>query len=88
MSETWWIAPDVRAALASRAALDIAAWMQPADKRVVLSTDRQSAAVRWDGNEPLLVKWRAPLETRRRRTWMRPSRERREARALRRAATL
>jgi hypothetical protein len=41
-----------------------------------------------DGDEALLVKWRAPLDRRRRRTWMRLSRERKEARALRRAATL
>jgi len=88
MSETWWITPDVRVALEGLAPLDTAAWMQPGESRIVLSTDRQSAAVRWDGAAPLLVKWRAPLAARRRRTWMRPSRERKEARALRRAATL
>ncbi|MDJ0520541.1 MAG: lipopolysaccharide kinase InaA family protein [Planctomycetota bacterium] len=88
MSETWWIAPDARQRLERHAPLDVAAWMQHGDDRVVLSTDRQSAAVRWQGDESLLVKWRATLPGRRRRTWMRASRERKEARALRRAATL
>ncbi len=88
MSETWWLAPAARADLEAHARLDVAAWMQPAAERTTLSTDRQSAAVRWDGEDPLLVKWRAPLPERRRRTFLRPSRERKEARALGRAAVL
>ncbi len=88
MRDVWWLADGARAALEARAPLDVAAWMQPGDDREVLSTDRQSAAVVWKGDAPLLVKWRAPIAGRRRRTWFRPSRERNEARAMQRAAAL
>lgn len=88
MRERWWVEEGRLAALRGRADLDVAAWMQPAAGREVLSSDRQSAAVRWPGDPPLLVKWRVPRPSRRRRTFLRPSRERAEARALRRAAAL
>ena len=86
MSERWWLDPAHRAALEAHAPLDVAAWMQPAADRRVLSSDRQSAAVRWDGPPCLLVKWRVPIAGRRAKTWLRASRERAEARALRQAA--
>jgi len=86
MQETWWLADGAREVLEARAPLDVAAWMQPAANRSILSTDRQSAAVRWSGAPALLVKWRTPIAGRRRRTWLRPSRERLEARAMRKAA--
>lgn len=88
MAERWWVEEEHRAALAARAPLDVAAWMQPGADRVVLSSDRQSAAVRWDGDVPLLVKWRAPIPGRKAKTWLRPSRERREADAMRAARAL
>ena len=88
MAERWWIEEEHRGALAGRAPLEVAAWMQPGDGRTVLSSDRQSAAVRWDGEAPLLVKWRAPIPGRRAKTWLRPSRERAEAEAMRRAEAL
>lgn len=85
MTETWWLAEQARAAIEGRGGLDVAAWMNPAGSHEVLSSDRQSAAVRIDGDPPLLVKWRAPIRGRRRRTFLRPSRERREALAMRAA---
>lgn len=88
MAERWWVEEEHRAALAARAPFDVAAWMQPGDGRTLLSSDRQSAAVRWDGDVPLLVKWRAPIAGRRAKTLLRPSRERAEADAMRRAVAL
>lgn len=88
MPTRWWIEDKHRAALEARAPLEVAAWMQPDDGRQVLSSDRQSAAVRWAGSTPLLVKWRAPMPGRRAKTWLRPSRERREAEAMTRAHAL
>jgi len=46
---------EARPALERTAPLDVAAWMQPAKGRHTLSTDRQSAAVHWKGDEPFLV---------------------------------
>lgn len=86
MSECWRMDPARRSALEALAPLDVAAWMQPGEARMVLSTDRQSAAVRWEADPPLLVKWRVPIPRRRARTWLRTSRERAEASALRTAA--
>ena len=88
MAERWWVEEEHRAALEARAPLDVAAWMQPAADRRVLSSDRQSAAVCWDGETPLLVKWRAPIPGRKAKTLLRPSRERAEAEAMARAAAL
>ena len=88
MAERWWVEEEHRAALEARAPLDVAAWMQPAADRRVLSSDRQSAAVLWDGDAPLLVKWRAPIPGRKAKTLLRPSRERAEADAMRAARKL
>lgn len=85
MAERWWIDEEHRAALTSRAPLDVAAWMQPGPERLVLSSDRQSAAVLWNGDVPLLVKWRVPIAGRKGKTWLRASRERAEADAMRAA---
>ncbi len=86
MAERWWLDDDHRTALSARTAFDVAAWMQSGDGRTLLSSDRQSAAVRWDGEPPLLVKWRAPIPGRKGKTLLRPSRERAEARIMRAAA--
>lgn len=85
MKETWWVTPDPRAALDRVAPLDVSAWMEVAAVGRRLSSDRQSAAARLDTEPPLLVKWRRPLPGHWRRTILRPSRERREARAMLRA---
>jgi len=81
MNERWWVADEQRDAPSLRDRLRVAAWMQPGDDRHVLSSDRQSAAVLHGGDTPLLVKWRRPLPDRVRRTFLRASRERLEARA-------
>ncbi len=79
MKETWWLADEARAAIEARG-LDVAAWMHA--EGAVLSSDRQSAAIHINAQPPLLVKWRAPIPGRRRRAFLRPSRERREAFAM------
>lgn len=81
MIEHWWLSPEVRGPLEDRAPLDVAAWMHAAADAQVLSSDRSSVTVRVPGTPPLLVKWRRPRKGRGRRTFLRPSRERREARA-------
>ncbi|MHC5009561.1 MAG: lipopolysaccharide kinase InaA family protein [Planctomycetota bacterium] len=86
MRESWWVAPESCAQLDALGLVSVAASMEIAAGGEVLSTDRQSAAVRLDGPCPLLVKWRRPREGRRARTLMRPSRERAEARAMIEAA--
>jgi hypothetical protein len=83
--ETWWVARDVREAL-ERVGIDsVVAAMARAACGQILSRDRQSATVLIDGGSlgPLVLKWRRPLPRRRLRTWVRPSRERREARGVR-----
>lgn len=82
MRERWWLAAERRAVLEDHGPLGVARWMHLPCETRVLSTDRQSAALRVDGAPPLLVKWRRPLPGRRRRTFLRPSRERREAVAM------
>ncbi len=79
MKETWWLRDRSRDWLEPQCAFDVAAWMSLAATGTVLSSDRQSAAVRVDAEAPLFVKWRRPRKGRRLRTWGRPSRERREA---------
>jgi hypothetical protein len=88
VTERWWVDPAAAGRLAARglSRLDDLAVAVRAGR--TLSTDRQAAAVLLDGDPPLLVKWRHTLPGRRWRTWGRPSRERAEARALRRAAAL
>lgn len=81
MTESWWVAAPHREALEALAPLDIAAWMARAARGTVLSSDRQSMAVRVDAQgASWLVKWRHTLPARRTKTWGRPSRERRELR--------
>lgn len=53
--------------------------MTVAEDGTRLSSDRQSAAVRVEAGSPLLVKWRRPRPGRRWKTFLRASRERREA---------
>ncbi len=77
MIERWWLSPTHRQALEERAPLRVAAWMQDGPGRRLLSSDRQSAAVLLEGTSPLLLKWRHPLPSRRRKTFLRASRERR-----------
>ncbi len=79
MSETWWLAADARGRLERHAPLDIAAWMHAVQDGQVLSSDRNAMVVRLEGDPPLLVKWRRPRRGRGRRTWLRASRERKEA---------
>jgi tRNA A-37 threonylcarbamoyl transferase component Bud32 len=55
--------------------------MHAAEHGQVLSSDRNAMVVRLEGDPPLLLKWRRPRPGRRRRTWLRASRERKEARA-------
>lgn len=81
MSESWWLAADARGRLERHAPLDVAAWMHAASTGSVLSSDRNAMVVRMEGDPPLLVKWRRPRRGRRRRTWLRASRERKEASA-------
>jgi len=81
VNETWWLADGVREWLQPQAPFDVAAWMTLAGEGSLLSSDRQSAAVRVDGDSTLLVKWRRPRRGRRLRTWRRASRERKEAAA-------
>jgi len=88
VNERWWVAsdaPDVPAVLHANVQgatprARVCDWMQPGPERQILSSDRQSAAVRFAGDLPLLVKWRRPLPRRAGRTFLRASRERREAR--------
>ncbi len=94
MRETWWLARDARSVLAAHdLPLSVAGMMERSRKGRLLSSDRQSAAVLLEGGEtleavgtPLLLKWRAPRRGRRWRTFLRASRERREARFLLRVA--
>ncbi|MFV1958971.1 MAG: hypothetical protein ACC662_06115, partial [Planctomycetota bacterium] len=87
MHETWWIDGGadgpVRAALDARGLVSIAACMAAGRREgEVLSTDRNAAALRLPGTPPVLLKWRRPRPGRRRRTFLRASRERKEARAM------
>ena len=86
MIERWWVDEERRDSLP--VPLRVADWMQPAPGREVLSSDRQSAAMLLSGETPLLVKWRCPLASRAKRTFLRPSRERLEARAALRLRAL
>ena len=81
MIEHWWLSPEVRGPLEERAPLDVSAWMHAAESGRVLSSDRQSVSVRIGGEPPFFVKWRRTRRGRKRRTFLRPSRERKEARA-------
>lgn len=64
-------------------ALSVAGWMQACAAGRVLSTDRDSAAVRVEGEAgPWLVKWRAPRAGKGWKQAWRASRERREALGL------
>jgi tRNA A-37 threonylcarbamoyl transferase component Bud32 len=85
MIERWWVAREAEQALRTRAIDGIDACVAASREGTTLSSDRQSAAVRVPGDPPLLVKWRHTLPPRRWRTWLRRSRERREARAALRA---
>jgi hypothetical protein len=88
VNERWWLAADARKVLGDRADLSVAGWMQAAADGEVLSTDRDSAAVHLQGpGMGLLVKWRAVPAAKRWRWWLRPSRERTEARGLQAART-
>jgi hypothetical protein len=82
MKERWWVAEEHLEAL--EAHLRVSTWMQPGPERELLSSDRQSAAVRVEGSPALFVKWRRPRHGKARRTFLRASRERLEARAARR----
>lgn len=83
MRETWWLSPEARAWTAPVRARSVAGWMAAAAAGRVLSTDRDAAAVRLDlDGRPVLLKWRAVRPERRTRTWLRASRERREALGL------
>ena len=88
MRETWWFAKGARDALDAAGLVSVAACMAAAERGRRLSSDRQSAAVRLDGDPPLLLKWRRPRPGRRWRTWLRASRERREARVALRLLAL
>lgn len=88
MHETWWLAADARSWLdPHELPLSVAGMMERCRAGRLLSSDRQSAAVLCEAEEaPLLVKWRAPRTGRTWKTTLRPSRERKEATFLLRAA--
>lgn len=86
MNERWWLRAEGSELPGELRDDRVCDWMQPGAGRQVLSSDRQSAAVRFDLQPPLLVKWRRPLSRRTRRTFLRASRERREARVALAAA--
>jgi len=88
MQERWWLAAAAREALGTHLEADVATWMARASEGTVLSSDRSSAVVRLETPSPMIVKWRRPRPGRGRRTWLRASRELREARATRRLAQL
>lgn len=89
MIERWWWAPGAAERLGPAAREDVGAWMRRAEEGECLSSDRSAVAARVVvGGEALLVKWRRPRRGRRLRTWLRPSRERLEARVLDRLAGL
>jgi hypothetical protein len=84
VKERWWLGPGADQRLGPRTAWTIPEWMHAEGE--VLSTDRDSAAVRVpDAKGALLVKWRVVAPGRRWRWWLRASRERGEARGLPRA---
>lgn len=83
MKERWWFGADAQKALGARLDLSVAGWMQATATGEVLSTDRDSAAVRLEVEAgSLLVKWRAVRPEQRWRWWLRASRERCEARGM------
>lgn len=83
MRELWWVSSAAAEALGALGARSVSGWMAACAAGTTLSTDRDAAAVRLEGPRgPLLVKWRAVPAARRWRWWLRPSRERREARGL------
>ncbi len=90
--ERWWIEGggdgERRRQLDARGLTSVAGTMAIAAGGEILSTDRNSAAVRLGGAVPLLIKWRRPRPGRARRTLLRASRERREARALMKARAI
>lgn len=88
MIERWWIDPGAAAMLGERGLTTLDGCAAAAARGRVLSRDRQSAAVLLEGSPPLLLKWRHTLPGRRGRTWLRRSRERREAVAARKAGRL
>lgn len=88
MQERWWLAAAARDALGAQLEDDVASWMAHAAQGTVLSSDRSSAVVRLETPRPMIVKWRRPRPGRGRRTWLRASRELREARATRHLADL
>ena len=90
MIERWWVDEQRKSEYRNSPSgpLRVSAWMQPAPGRTILSSDRQSAAVLFAGDTPLLVKWRCPLASRAKRTFLRASRERLEARAALQARAL
>jgi tRNA A-37 threonylcarbamoyl transferase component Bud32 len=88
VKETWRWEEGGEAVLAPRGLAAIDAIVAAAATGRVLSSDRQSAAVLLPGEPPLLVKWRHTLPARRWRTFLRASRERKEADAARRARGL
>lgn len=78
MNERWWIDARHREKLEAVAPCRIAAWVEAAQQAEILSSDRQSVAARLP-RAGLFVKWRHTSPARRRKTWGRASRERREA---------
>ncbi len=67
--------------MAAEGLRSVSGWMERGRAGRLVSSDRDAAAVRLDAAAgPLLLKWRAPAPPRRWRTWLRPSRERAEAR--------
>lgn len=81
--EVLWQPPGAAPLGAGWMALSVAGWMQACAAGRVLSTDRDSAAVRVEGEAgPWLVKWRAPRAGKGWKQAWRASRERREARGL------